>query len=151
MEVAVLDCLASSTTEVTEIRMLAWYGMVDERPVHVQAVLFWVSLRSRADGEEWALVQLGRNPDHNVAYFSTWHEYLILDTKWNPIKYFKHRQPTNDDVYSFLENWEFAPDDSWQLLTSGVRERTWKYVTGEAPTKFFLNRLSNNRSQQPAR
>ena len=147
---AALDGLPGrSSADVRDFRLLAWHGVVDDRPVHVEQALFWVSLRLRARGEQWALVQLGRNPDRPDV-FSKWALYVVMDTPWQPVRLFDH-SPTNAEVYGFLDFWKFSPDPSWRLLTSGVRERTWKHATGEPPTEFYPTNLSNNRLKLPAR
>src|SRR5437773_9750104 len=138
---AALAGLSADPADVLDLRLLAWHGMIDDRPVHVEQALFWVALRRRGVGEQWALVQLGRNPDRSDV-FATWALYIVMDAPWQPVKLFDH-PPNNAEVYAFLQFWTFAPDDSWRLLRSGVRERTWKHATGEPPTKLYSTKLSN--------
>jgi len=134
--------LPTESATIVDLRILAWQGMIDDRPVHVEQVLFWAELKLKAGAKQWALVQLGRNPDRADA-FGEWGLYLVTDTPWNPVKLFDH-PPENKDVYSFLENWPFSPQAPWRLLSAGVRRRTWRYATGMEPTTVYPRALSNN-------
>jgi hypothetical protein len=135
MVAAVLEGLKLNSRKVRDLRLLAWHGMSDDRPVHVEQALFWADLSNQDSGKRWSLVQIGRNPDRGDV-FASWGLYIVMDTPWQPVKSFDH-PPNNIDVYSFLQFWSFAPDKPWRLLTCGVREQTWKYVTGELPTKLY--------------
>jgi hypothetical protein len=142
MAAATLANLPTESAIIVDLRLLVWQGMIDDRPVHVEQVLFWAELNLKAGGKRWALVQLGRNPDE-ADVFREWDLYVVNDTPWNPVKLFEHA-PDNADVYSFLERWPFSPQAPWRVLTAGVRERTWKHATGKGPTTLYPRVLSNN-------
>jgi hypothetical protein len=140
MAAAVREGLEESAPEIRDLRLLAWQGMIDDRPVHVEKALFWVKLSSRRIEEQWALVQIGRNP--NRTDYPDWDLYIVNDVPWEPVKFFGH-PPDNAEVGAFLQFWEFEPRKPWRLLTSGLRERTWKYAMGERPPESYRAKLSN--------
>lgn len=135
-----------SRREVLAVELLAWYAVVDDRPLYVNVALFGV----RLSGGRWALVQLAQNPIPGpfVAGGSSqlrtgWSPYLIFDVDWNPVAVFKGK-PSTLEVDAFLRFW--FEQGGWQVLSQGFRTQTWQAFLGlPAPPK--LARLNVDRAK----
>ena len=115
-----------TVADVEEVEVLAWYAMVDDRPLYVNEALLCLRLtRGR-----WALAQLAQNPipDPHVApqkrdAGTRWNYHVIFDMAWQPGAVYSQR-PTVAEVDDFLQRWR--EQRGFRITTEGVRKKTWQ-------------------------
>lgn len=135
-----------SRREVLAVELLAWYAVVDDRPLYVNVALFGV----RLSGGRWALVQLAQHPipEPSVAtghagMRTGWLYYVIFDVDWNPVAVFKGK-PSTLEVDAFLRFW--SEQNPWQVLSQGFRAQTWQAFLG-LPVPAKLEGLNVDRAK----
>jgi len=121
-------------------RILVWAIQEDGRPLYVESCVVW--LRWEESGQKrWMLAHLYRHPKEGPRP-RQWNLSQVDDAKQIARRQFDHA-PTNPEVYQFLKEtwWEFVPDKGWRLLDAEVCRGAWLEAIGQAPTKFYDERL----------
>jgi hypothetical protein len=133
-----------SPHEVRDLELLAWYAVVDDRPLYVNAALFGV----RLTGGRWGLAQLGQNPipdphvpPERASARMNWFFWRITDVDWEPAAVFAHK-PSPEDIDRFLRFWH--EQTYWRTLSQGFRAQTWQAFLG-VPAPASLRALNEDR------
>lgn len=139
-----LASAAGDKSGPTDVRVLVWQIMEDDRPLYVESCVVWLHWKDGRD-YPWRLAHLYRHPKDQQPP-PEWRLSMVWDVPYTSRQEFDH-PPTNADVNQFLKDtwWKFEPEDRWRLLDAAVCVNTWREVIGEEPTKFYDERLLRKR------
>lgn len=118
---------------VTEVRVLAWQQIIDERPLRVDSALLWV----QTQGKTIQLVHVYRHPDDKDA----WHQARVYDSPTFAGMTVLSARPTRAEIDAFLgaTEWTFAAPDGFRLVASGLCSDAWTKSFGERPWHAYKN------------
>lgn len=128
-----------NSVRVEDLKILAWYRDVDDRPNYVDSALCWARI-STGSADKWVVVHMGRNPIDNDlgirrrgSWYHLWEIYRVYgDEPRDQIRYFD-QPPTAAEMYSQFRHFKFESGTGWRRYASFVDAVAWEAATGEGP------------------
>ena len=132
-----LEALYNYKPQNPNVRLLAWHTLelldAEDRPYRINAALLWIEFSVSSGKKKWALLDLYEHSSGK--WFPS---EVFTNTGWFPLRVFNF-PPRNQQVYQFLQYWEFQPKKG-KLVAAAIRKQTWQKVIGAAPTKDYALR-----------